>query len=108
MALGGVVHAIPGSGYVMALVAVASTETVIPVDDLTLHVHNGSGASINVTMADGGSTPGGSLGSGTVVAVAAGADTFIAVPSQFAAPATGLVTVTFSAITTVTGEWLTR
>jgi hypothetical protein len=108
MAIGGVVHAIPGSGYVSTLVAVAATETVIPVDDLTLHIHNGSGVSTAITIQDGGSTPGGTLGSGTVVNVAASADTFIAVPSQFAAPATGLVTVTISPITTITGEWLTR
>lgn len=100
---------ITGAGVATNLLAMAASETIQAIDDLILHVHNSSGSSVNITITDAGSTPGGTTGSGVVVAVANNVDKFIAIPAAFAAPTTGLITVTPSTTNaSLTAEWLTR
>lgn len=71
-------------------------------DGCWLHVNNGSGGSINVTI----TTPGTSHGlavADRVVAVAAGAIKLIAIPSYYGDPAdSNLATAVCSSVTTVT------
>jgi hypothetical protein len=93
----------PGATSVLA--APGASETITATDDLILHLECGATA-VTVTLVDGGFTQAGTLGSGVAVSVIANAKVFIAVPPAFASPATGLITVTFSNQTTVTGEWL--
>jgi hypothetical protein len=78
-----------------------SGDTVAPGDHVVLHVKNGSGGSINVTVA----VPGTEYGQNRpdpVVAVAAGADKFLHLPREIADPTDGRIHVTYSAVTTVT------
>ena len=67
-----------------------------------LHVKNGSGSSINLTLATPGTAYGQPIGD-QVVAVPAGAERFVSVPSEgFTDMADGLVSLAWSAVTTVT------
>jgi len=105
----GAVRNIIGTGVSANLQTPLSSESVAPVEDLTLHVKNASGSSINVTVVDAGFTPAG--GTGTIAPVAVPAttgDMYIAIPYAAFNPATGLITVNFSATTSVTAEWLVR
>lgn len=83
--------------------AAAGGDKVAPNERGALHVRNGSGASINVTVVVPGNTKYGQANPDVVVAVPAGADRLIGpFPSDLADPADGLVAITYSAVTTVT------
>lgn len=101
------VRQIAGAGTSASLAVPALTETIAALDDIILHVENGATSS-TVTLVDGGNTPAGNPGTSVAVVVGASAKMFIAVPQALASPTTGLITVTFSNATTITGEWLTR
>jgi hypothetical protein len=76
-------------------------DTVAPGDGVVLHVKNGSGASINVTVAVPG-TEYGQARPDPVVAVGATSDKFIHLPAEIADSSDHRVHVTYSAVTTVT------
>lgn len=67
-----------------------------------LYVNNGGGSSITVTVADPGKTPAGNSGTAPPLTVAAGAFMFIPIPGSAINTSTGLATVTYSGVTTVT------
>ena len=84
-----------------------STETILATDDLVLHVKNGSGSAITVTVTDNSLTAAGSAATSPVISIpATTGEKFIYLNALLAAPATGLVTVAFSSTTSVTAEWL--
>jgi hypothetical protein len=67
-----------------------------------LIVKNGGGSPITVTIADPGSTAAGNTGTAPAVSVAAAATTlFPLLPAQVN-PATGLISIAYSGVTTVT------
>jgi hypothetical protein len=72
-----------------------------------LEVKNGSGGSINVTFVDPGHTAAGNTGTQAPVAVAAGATKRFKPSAAFVDPVANVVTVNYSAITTVTYELYT-
>lgn len=81
--------------------AAGGGDTVEPDDGIFLHVKNGSGSSINVTVA----VPGVEYGQNrpdVVVAVAAGADKMIQIPRELADPTDDRIHVAYSAVTSVT------
>lgn len=83
--------------------ASAGGDKVPPNDRGALLVRNGSAASINVTVAVPGNTKYGQAQPDVVVAVPAGADRMVGpFPADLADPIDGLVTITYSAVTTVT------
>ncbi len=69
-----------------------------------LKVYNGSGGSINVTFVDPGRTDAGNTGTQPAVAIANGAARWFPLLAAFVDGTTNLITVTFSATTTVTYE----
>jgi len=78
-----------------------SGDTIAPADSTFLHVKNASGGSVTVTVA----VPGAEYGQNRPdvgVAVAAGAEGFIAIPRELADPSDHRVHVTYSATTSVT------
>lgn len=97
----------PGvAGAVVAFGAVATSDTFLNNGSMVLRVVNGSGASINVTIKDRGSTApaaASAFNGDVVVAVAAGAEKSIGpfLPSRFN-DSTGICTVEYSATATVT------
>lgn len=96
-----------GGGTSAALATPLSTETVLPYDDLILHVKNASGSPITVTVTDAGSTASASVASNPTISVpATTGDKYYYVNQYLTNPATGLITVAFSATTSVTAEWL--
>lgn len=86
--------------------ATGGGDTIAPasgVDDRTfLYVLNGAGASITVTIADPGKTAAGNAGTAPPITVAAGAFMFIPISTGAINTATGLASITYSAVTTVT------
>lgn len=91
------------AGVIPTLAAVTSSDTFVTGPRSFLHVKNGSGSSINVTL----NIPGQRFGqpiTPVVVAVAAGAEKLIGplLPAEFEDPSTRLGTVGYSATTTVT------
>lgn len=86
--------------------AAGGGDTVAPAgpgDDRTfLYVNNAGGSPINVTIADPGTTPAGNAGTPTAVAVANGAFKFIPIPTGAISASTGLASITYSAVTSVT------
>lgn len=101
----------PAAGTVCTGTAVASTDTISGNDinaGAILVVTNGSGGSINVTLTDPGHTPAGNTGTQAAQAVAAGVSRAWgpAVLKNFIDPSTNLVTVNYSATTTVTAMLL--
>lgn len=105
MALLTAVSVTPAATTVTAA-AVSSSDTIaasdIGVNGALLNVINGSGASINVTLSDPGTTDVGNAGTTTPQAVAAGADRWFRLTPFHVNPATGVATVSYSATTTVT------
>lgn len=88
--------------------AAAGGDKVAPNDRGFVDVNNGSGASINVTIAVPGNTSYGLAQPDVVTAVAAGARRrFGPFPADLADPADGLVAIAYSAVTSVTVEALT-
>jgi hypothetical protein len=87
-----------------ALVAAAAGgDTVAAFADRTwIEVNNASGGSINVTVADPGVTPAGNPATSQVVAVGAGVKKRIWLPAGVINSTTGLVSITYSAVASVT------
>jgi hypothetical protein len=106
----GAVRAITGgtNGATAAnLLQPLSTETVQPFDKLILHVKNASGSVVTVTVTDPGTTAAGSAASNPTFTVpATTGDVYYYVDSDLMNPNTGVITVGFSATTSVTAEWL--
>lgn len=92
-----------GGAVVTPTAADVAGETFRPDDHVVLWVVNGSGGSINVTVAVPGNSKYGPANPDVVVAIAAGVSQGIGpFPADLADPADGLVHVTYSAVTTVT------
>ena len=103
----GAVQAVVMAGINANMQTPSATETVVPVDDLVLHVKNTSGSAITVTITDAGNTPAGSAATNVPMSVpATSGEMFKYIPVAAVNPATGLVTATFSSTTGVTAEWL--
>lgn len=94
---------VPGGTTPTYQAAAAGGDTVAPGKDVFLHVKNGGGGSINVTV---DSVTPCNYGSDhdLVVAVPAGSERMIGPlpPERYANASTGLVNVTYSGVTTVT------
>lgn len=76
-------------------------DTITPRKDLVLHVQNGSAGAITVTLV----RPGAQYGQpnpDVAITVDAGESRFIRVPSEFRDPDTGVISVTYSAVASVT------
>jgi hypothetical protein len=99
------VRAIANTGTDATLAQPSLTETILPSEDLILHVETGATA-CTVTLSDGGTSPAGGVGTAVVVTCASSSKKFIYVSPALVNPATGLISVVFSNNTTVTGEWL--
>lgn len=94
------------AGTLAAPAAVALTEEIHRSNvGKILEVHNGSGSSINVTFVDPGKTPAGNTGTEDPSPVAAGATRRWKLTSAYVGT-NKKITVTFSAITSVTAEIL--
>lgn len=90
------------TGLNPTLVAAAGGGDACNPDDLVLLVvKNGSGSSINVTVVTPGLIYGQAIPD-VVVAVPAGATVYIDLPAALADPTTGLVTWTYSLVTSIT------
>lgn len=86
--------------------ATSGGDTIAPAssaDDRTaLYVSNGGGSPITVTIADPGKTQAGNAGSAPAISVAAGAFMLIPInPGQISA-STGLASIAYSSVTSVT------
>jgi hypothetical protein len=90
------------AGTAPTLAAVSASDTVAADDSMWLHVNNGGGGSINVTISDGGLTPAGNAASTSAVAVAAGTAKLFPLTARTNAPATGVTTITYSGTSSVT------
>lgn len=82
--------------------ASAGGDTCVTGSDVKLHIKNGSGASITVTLATPGKIDGNLDITDRAVTVAAGAETVVPVTDLFRDPATGLASITYSASASVT------
>lgn len=84
--------------------AAGGGDSFLPGDDVFLHVNNGGGGSITVTVAGQGTVLPNMDIPDVAVAVGAGTDRFIGpFPSQyFADPSDGLADITYSGVTSVT------
>lgn len=90
--------------------AVSSSDTIsqsdIGLNGALLQVINGSGGSINVTIADPGVTAIGNAGTTSPQAVGAGTDGWFLIAPGHVNPSTGVATVAFSGTTSVTYKLL--
>ena len=86
--------------------ATGGGDTLAGVAGSVLHVKNGGGSSINVTITDPGKTPAGSAASNPVIAVPAGGERLIKLGAAFNDPTTGYTAIAYSGVTTVTVEHL--
>lgn len=88
----------------------SASETILADDGLFLYCKNTSSTAVNLTLTDGGVTPAGTAGAGVVVAIPiTSGELLVAVPRALVAPATGLITVTFSAQPTgLVAAWYRR
>ena len=97
------VQQIPVTGFTPTFAAAGAGGDAANPDDRTfLRVKNGSAGAINVTVVVPGSLYGQALADPVVVVPATTGDVLINLPSGLADPATGLVSWTYSAVTTVT------
>ena len=84
----------------------SSSDTIAAANGVVqfLHVKNASGSSITVTLVDAGTTPAGSAATNPTVTVpATTGDKMIGpLPNSLASSSTGLITVNYSATTSVT------
>lgn len=98
----------PTSSTLPTAITVASSDTIAAAqfgpNGCVLRVINGSGGSINVTVSDPGSTALGNTSAGTAVAVANGVARMFYIPRSAINPATGVATVAYSGISSVTAE----
>lgn len=67
-----------------------------------LQVTNGGGSPITVTLADPGVTPAGNSGTATAQSVAAGATKLFPLNPALVNASTGVISISYSAVTTVT------
>lgn len=96
-------QAVTTAGLLPSLVAASGGGDSCNPDDLVLlMVTNGSGGSLNVILADPNLTATGQASPSQTIAVAAGTTKFIDLPSRLQNPATGLVTWTYSGVTSLT------
>jgi hypothetical protein len=103
----GTVQQIVNTGLAAVYSTPNSSETIIPADDLILHVKNASGSAITVTLTDPTVTAAGSQSVNPTISVpATTGDRFIYIQAALANPATGLITVAFSSTTSVTAALL--
>jgi hypothetical protein len=91
------------AGVVPAPAAVNTTDTITAEPGLVLTVINGAGSPVNVTFTDSGSTPGGSAATNVARSVTNGTTKRFKVNPNWVNPSTGLITVTYSSVTTITG-----
>lgn len=106
-------QSIVAAGLTPATVAASGGgDTIAPasLDDsrTMLYVTNGGGSPITVTVADPGKTQAGNSGSAPAISVAAGATMLIPIAPGAISPSTGLASVTYSAVTSVTVAALRR
>lgn len=94
--------AISVAGTEPTLAAVNASDTVAADDTMWLHVNNGGGGAITVTISDGGSTPAGNPASTTAHSVPAGAARLFPLTARTNDSSTGLTTITYSGTTSVT------
>lgn len=101
MALGAV-QQITVLGLTTAYATPLASESIVPSDDIFLHVKNANAAACVVTLTDPGTTPSGSAATNPTVTVpATTGDRMIYLPPSLANPTTGLITVAFSVQTSV-------
>jgi hypothetical protein len=81
--------------------AAGGGDTCAAGEGVYLHAKNGSGGSITVTLVTPG-TVGGLAIADRPVAIAAGAEAKILVGDEYANPATGLASITYSGVTSLT------
>ncbi len=82
--------------------AAAGGDTAAPDDRAFLHVKNGGASPVTVTLVTPGTVSGLAI-SDTTVSVAAGGAQFIPLyPSLYRDPSSGLVSITYSGVTSVT------
>lgn len=96
-----------GLAATYSAVTATTGDRFLPGTGVFLHVKNGSGASINVTVTTPASVDTDLAVGDRVVAVPAGADRFISVPDTLYRASDGLGTFVCSAVTTVTAAVLT-
>jgi hypothetical protein len=77
-------------------------DTCVTGSDVQLYVKNGSGSSITVTLATPGTVDGDLAIADRTVTVAAGAETAVPMTDLYRNPSTGVASITYSAVTTVT------
>lgn len=82
--------------------AAGGGDKVVPGQGSFIHVKNGSGGSITVTIATPELVDGDLAVADRAVAVAGGAEAMISIPGRYAAPSDGLAAVTYSAVTSLT------
>lgn len=92
----------PLAGATITFTAVASSDTLVAGQAVHLLVNNASGSSITVTLVTPETVEGALAVADRAITVAAGAIREIPVPSRYNDPVSGLATVQYSAITTVT------
>lgn len=91
------------SGLTPTYGAVAASDTAVPGDNVMIHVKNGGGSPDTVLLANPLMSDGVALANGgKQISVPAGQERMIALPSLYANPTTGLVTITHSFTTSVT------
>jgi hypothetical protein len=96
------------AGVTASAGSVASSDTIAEAQfgttGVILRVINGSGASVDVTVSDPGTTPMGNAGTAVAVAVGAGVTKMIFIARAAINASTGVATVSYSATTTITYE----
>src|SRR5690349_21339168 len=97
---------VTGQATTVAPAAMTTADTVsgsdIGANGALLNVINGSGGSVNVTIADPGFSPVANAGTATAQAVGAGADRWFRLSPGHVNPATGVANVSLSSATSVT------
>ena len=103
------VQQITAAGLTPVLSAANLTDTVVVTNNLVhLQVANASGGAITVSISDPGATPSGNAGTVVPVSVGAGTTKLIPIPLTAVSPATGVATITYSAVTSVTAGAIGR
>lgn len=88
-------------GTLITYTAVTAADRFLPNDDGFIHVKNGSGVTVTVTMVTPNTVDGLAIADRSIT-LAAGVDRMIAIPNFLYRSSDGLGDVTFSPITTVT------
>lgn len=92
----------PTGAVIPFVAATAGGDTLVGGQSVRLFVNNGSAASVNVVVVTPELVEGNLVVGDRVVAVAAGVIREIPIPSRYNDPTTGLATVTYGSVTTVT------